>query len=979
MENMISVLRNCCLRAKRTVGVGYGMVCGLVIFFSLVFWFFDFGKNYFCVGNFVFAAGNDNLLLKETFEKDVQDWHSERSARIFASDNVLRINTIKDNLTEGEPVISKGYNLVGNQLRLTIEIRTLTASDIVINWTTKEAPTRDDNKKIVQKLNPDGEWHKIGFFLPVSDMLETVSIKFTSTSGMWEIRSIDFYGQRINPISLQKVSRFRQKNPDGTERDMLRYSIRNNAPFTVNFYIAQPDGVDDLPVKLSRNQTIDFGVPIKNTDNLTAVKLALRSDDPAVFEWFPQTVFPVFLYDPEPATNWITAKLGQYTFELSPDAKIARIRQDNEIVAIIAPIVHHNGIIPEFKQKKEPEIINATNTIYSSCFEILEAEHASVASRSGCSGAKPTAHTGFAINVTNNHRIANNPAKNIITAAATTPNQIQFNFISNIADLDISIINNAIKFSIKNKQNTNKNTTDEILLEGPVVRLLGKFKSGLLPGVEFLGSSDVSSSPIDIKPPYNYRGKPKPIWLTMQMATLGTDKIAAMLSWHDTRLQPTLHSPNTIDYTGDHRMSLIGKTIEAELRIFPAMDLKTNESAAIRSLRTYVNERGLPDPPAAPRSSTEQLKLCLEGIRNAIQAPDGIAWGYATDPAWQRRPYADMLSTIARLTERTPLIKKIESGGADIANDAIYFMTENVEQWKTTRENSIKSILALRNPDGSYLFRSRFPEVENAATSYGLTAVRVLEIMEYIRLTGNEQLFESVKESLEFLAKCEVPRGGFYQDAPLHTPDLLTAATLTWLFVWAYEYSGEQRYLELANRFAVCGLPFVYQWSNRGTMLYVAVPKLGGNSRNTPLWFGASQPRIGIIYAYALTQLANYDKSIDWSKIATGILHASEKMQFTNGNNIGCLPDMFTIESQDGNPQGINPVAIAILRLTIEQKPATLFVLVDRGNRYVSPFPLKVVRRGIEATNVPPDQAFQILCNGGKIVNARGNGIVMID
>ncbi|MDR1480940.1 MAG: hypothetical protein LBJ00_18600 [Planctomycetaceae bacterium] len=36
--------------------------------------------------------------------------------------------------------------------------------------------------------------------------------------------------------------------------------------------------------------------------------------------------------------------------------------------------------------------------LYSSCFEIPEAEHASVASRSGCSRAKPTVHTGFGIN-----------------------------------------------------------------------------------------------------------------------------------------------------------------------------------------------------------------------------------------------------------------------------------------------------------------------------------------------------------------------------------------------------------------------------------------------------------------------------------------------------------------------------------------------------------------------------------------------------
>ncbi|MDR1054210.1 MAG: hypothetical protein LBL39_08540, partial [Planctomycetaceae bacterium] len=843
---------------------------------------------------FVFSAGGDELLLREVFERDARGWSSERSVRVFAADNVLRVNSVKDSFTESEPVISKGYNLVGSQLRLIIEVRTLTASDLVINWTTKESPTRDDNKRLVQKLNTDGEWHKIGFFLPVSDMLETLSFKFTSISGMWEIRSIEFYGQRTNPISLQNVSQFRQKNQDGTEREMLRYSVRNNAPFAVNFNVEQPDGVEDLPVKLSRNQTIDFGVPVKASGNLSAVRLALRSTDAAVSEWFPQVIFPVFLYDSKPAANWIVSKLGEYTFELSSDARIARIKKNDEVVAIIAPIVHCNGIIPDFKQKKESEIINAADTI----------------------------------NVTNNRRnIAAADLPIAITASDIVPDKTRFSFVSDIADLDISIIDGVIKFAVKSKLNVDDDVDNDVFFESPVVRVFGKLESGLLPGVEFLGVGDVSSSPIDIKEPYNYRGKPNPMWLTMQMAVIGTDKVSAMLSWRDVQLQPTFHLPNKIDYTDDHRMSLAGKTIDAELRIFSAAGLKSSESAAIRGLRTYIKERNFPAPSVAPRSSAEQAKLCLEAIRGSLQSPDGTAWGYATDPVWQRRSYADVLSTIARLTGKVPLIRKIESGGGDIANDAIYFLTGNVEQWRTDRENAIKSILALRNPDGSYLFRSRFPEVENAATSYGLTAVRCLEIMEYIRLTGDKRLFELVAESLEFLAKCEVPRGGFYQDSPLHTPDLLTAATLTWLFAWAYEYSGEKRYLELSNRFAICGLAFVYQWTSREAMLYVTIPKLGGNSRSAPLWFGVSQPRTGIIYAYALTQLAQHDKSIDWQKIATGILHASEKMQYTKGNNIGCIPDTFTIESQYSSSLGINPVAVSTLRLTIERKPSTLFVL----------------------------------------------------
>ncbi|MDR1479023.1 MAG: hypothetical protein LBJ00_08775 [Planctomycetaceae bacterium] len=37
------------------------------------------------------------------------------------------------------------------------------------------------------------------------------------------------------------------------------------------------------------------------------------------------------------------------------------------------------------------------NFLHSSCFKIPKAEHASVASRSGCSMAKPIAYTGFGI------------------------------------------------------------------------------------------------------------------------------------------------------------------------------------------------------------------------------------------------------------------------------------------------------------------------------------------------------------------------------------------------------------------------------------------------------------------------------------------------------------------------------------------------------------------------------------------------------
>ncbi|MDR1479581.1 MAG: glycosyltransferase family 25 protein [Planctomycetaceae bacterium] len=62
--------------------------------------------------------------------------------------------------------------------------------------------------------------------------------------------------------------------------------------------------------------------------------------------------------------------------------------------AVIYPFI---GKINNSSKQSEIEKINTSSTICPSCFEIPEADYASVASRSGCSRAKPTAHTGFGI------------------------------------------------------------------------------------------------------------------------------------------------------------------------------------------------------------------------------------------------------------------------------------------------------------------------------------------------------------------------------------------------------------------------------------------------------------------------------------------------------------------------------------------------------------------------------------------------------
>jgi hypothetical protein len=842
------------------------------------------------------AIETEQKAVEMIFETDVHGWLAERFCRASLQDNVFYIQAV-----EGLPFLSRQIDVLGGQIRVVVEIRTSTVSSLTVSWTTQGSPRRSNDKMRMSPLNSDGNWHSYEFNFPISDRLTSFTFQFSSSDGTWEIKSFTVYRRSSHPLKVTKVIPYRYKDENGYEREMLRYTICNNSSSPLVFSIGnQPE-----ELKLLESQSMDLGVPLKTEGNLAVANLRLRPEE------FLEVDYSVFWYQPEGKTNWISKTLSPTkTIEIAPDARIARIRFGEKVIAIIAPIVHRRGIIP------------ALSLVSDSTEKVLR-------------------------------------------------------FRGSEVELEIGIEKESLRFLIEDKA-----TPKSEPLEGPVVRIFGTLQSGLLPGVEFLGQGDVSSSTIDIEEPYNDRSAPNPLWITMPMAVLGTDQGSVLLRWNDNKLQPRLASPNYFDHTDDHRMALIGSTIDVTVDF--GEPVHSDDSAAVRALRYYVGEHGFPEPPDVPRSSEEQRLLNLQTLRGVLQVEDGLRWGYAMEAEWPRKPFADMLSTIIRLEEAGQehrLIKPLEivSGGADIANDIIYFLTDRVEEWKNTREKAIQSIFTFRNPDGSFLYRSRFSEVESLKTSLGYTAIRTLEIMEYVRLTGNRELFEKIRQSLNYLKRCDVPRGGHYRDTPFHTPDLLTSASLVWLFTWAYEFSGEKEYLEWAKRLAFMGLPFVYQWSDRRNMLYVTISKLGGTDRHLPLWFGVSQTRDGIVFAYALNLLSRHDSSVDWKRPAIGILHAIEKIQYVDGTEAGCVPDIFNVATQERRSWKINPCALVSLRWAIENKTDSFFVLTnqEKTERYISPYPLRWTAQGVEAYDVPPERRFHILHNGNRIHKAEGSGLII--
>ena len=839
----------------------------------------------------VFAQEITQTLLDITFDETIGDnpWLAERFARAIIRGDALHIEA-----NQGEPQISRRDEFLGGEFRLIIELRTGTESNVCLYWTRTGSFARTEDKRVSMPLIEDGRWHTYEFVFKIPDVLQSMMLRFSATDGTWEIRSIRLIRRSRPPLSVKETVPIVHEMENGQVQNMIRFTISNDTPILIQYRIGTQAAVQTLP----SGRTENLGVPIRVEGNLASAILTLHPNG------FPSIVAPVFLYYPEGTTNWMWKSLGNgMALEIAHDARMGRIWNGNDLVGIIAPLVHRQGAIPRF-------------------------------------------------------------------VLAESDNENDLHFTSDDVDLRIVIDAPLVHFDITSK------TEHAAPLEGPTVRLFGELRSGLLPGVEFLRAGGMSSSEIDVARPYHDRSRPNPQWITMPLAVLETERGGAALYWEDANLQPTFSAPNRFDHTEDHRFSLIGPRIVASLELMQAEPVP----ASFRAIRSHVARKGFPPPAPALRTDEEQHQLFMRALTGRLQSEMGGQWGYALEPQWERQPFTDMFSTQARLMEaagerwRNPTV--LVSGGSDITNDAIYFLTGRIPEWQQQREAAIRQIMARVNADGSFLYRTRYSEYETAASSFGYTAMQAQAIMEYVRITGNDELFAVVRRALDYLDQCDVPRGGFYSDTPFQTPDLQAAATLVWLYTWAYEFSGNTHYLDRAVHFAFAGLPFVYQTEHK---LYGTVGKFGAAHRRPPLHFGVVSTRVGIQYAYALNLLSRHDEQTDWKAVARGILRTMENLQFTEGEAAGCIPELFDVVTRERRGMTVNPCALVSLRWAVENKVDSLFVLVEGRHRFTAPYPLRSTSLGIEAYNVPAGQRFHVLQNANRLGTGEGNGLITMD
>lgn len=265
------------------------------------------------------------------------------------------------------------------------------------------------------------------------------------------------------------------------------------------------------------------------------------------------------------------------------------------------------------------------------------------------------------------------------------------------------------------------------------------------------------------------------------------------------------------------------------------------------------------------------------------------------------------------------------------------------------------------------------------------------------RFLGTPEALDAVQKGLDYANALSVPRGAQVWELSLHTPDIMASARMCLANLWYYQETGKASYKDAAVRWAITGLPFVYLWEDQSNpsraegldvpvMKYATIAVFGATNWRAPNWIGLPVQWCGLDYAEALFHLAQEDQTLDWGKVAQGILIAAEQMQYPSGPSIGLLPDSFVLSAQSRRIWDINPTVMVMQRRRIQGKIDSIDIVrsPDGAVRVVSPFKTTIQSESEGKTTLCIEAekgvSYQILINNQpKTILSQGTDKIQVE
>lgn len=519
--------------------------------------------------------------------------------------------------------------------------------------------------------------------------------------------------------------------------------------------------------------------------------------------------------------------------------------------------------------------------------------------------------------------------------------------------------------------------TGRTSLEGPVWRVPGTLEQAVLPGLEHLGHGEKSSTDLDIHGPGRIRHSPDPLLVAWPFMAVCTDQVSMALQWEDpSTTRPVLAVPDFFEGTGLHRLALRGQEVRTRVRL--AGPWNPEEETLENALRWGLQSMGgLPPLPPLPRSAEAQWALNRKGLMVPELHVPNQGWYHAVIPGERYSPehpmpFADHLACLFRLSGNVDFIPGMVPGGAHLEDPSIWFLRNQAKDWLNHVHQRATQLVRQQQGDGAFRYAGPLAKGHFEATSSGQCARPTRQLLEAAYWTGEEHLLQAGLKGLSALKRFRTPRGAQVWECPLHAPDILASAHAIQANLIGYQLTQDPIWLKEAVRWAWSGLPYIYLWDDgRDIMRYATIATFCATQWEAPLWIGRPVQWCGLVYADALANLAAFDDSLDWKKLAWGILISGEWQQYTEGPTVGLLADSVELHNQKLHPYDINPCALDLLRRKLEGQPTGLHLARKGNQRLISPFPIRAFTGDDWQLEAPQGLEFQVLLDLDPVPSSR--------
>lgn len=495
---------------------------------------------------------------------------------------------------------------------------------------------------------------------------------------------------------------------------------------------------------------------------------------------------------------------------------------------------------------------------------------------------------------------------------------------------------------------TPESATEITCLEGPML-YVGEGggtprDDAILPGLEWLVAGEESSSALDIKPdhPDRVRYVPHPYKVTVPAVGMRFGRTTIGLLWEPPPQQPSYQtagaaslafaSPNRFE---GHRNHLMGLFLPGVDRGVPENSRRATQSLALRAgqrlvlrqqflaatnaadslvaLDRWFAEYGYPEPLPYPRGDLQaEIAFSLQGYFK-----DRALW----NPEWKRW-YSDLIVGFhptdgpadellwgARLLGDHPVAQQARALAAEVLGGDERSRVLRLQRGPDPADTlslarQVRQLIAAQHADGTWRFSGakagEWPETgvnydvlgPVGASEVGLSASKAETVLRFALQTGDEAAQAAGLKALDGLRQFRVPRAAQVWEVPVHTPDILAAAHAVSAFLEGYRLTGDRAYLQDAAYWARSGLPFVYVWhaEDQPAMQGASIPVFGATGYVLS-WFGVAVQWNGLAYAQALQDLARYDNSFPWQRVADNLVRSAMYQQATEGPRLAQWPD----------------------------------------------------------------------------------------